>query len=75
MLRGLQKVRKMKQNKDIVQKTLEALQVSTVPRTKIAEETGLGYHWLAAFGQGKIKDPSARKISTLYEFLTGEVLA
>lgn len=41
---------------------------------KIADETPLSVEWLKAFQTGKINDPSAGKIETLYEFLSGKCL-
>lgn len=59
----------------LVEKTLEALKQSELSQEQIARETGLSYHWICAFAQGKIKNPTVQRLATLHEFLTGEVLS
>lgn len=34
---------------------------------KLSADTGLGYHWLGKFAQGRILAPAGRKIEALME--------
>lgn len=56
--------------------TLEAVRNRPVHLTlkKISDETGLPVGWLKVFSQDKVPDPSANRVETLYEYLTGERL-
>lgn len=36
----------------------------------IALHSGVGYHWLGKFKQGKYEDPGFSKIARLYNYLT-----
>lgn len=37
----------------------------------ISARTGINFHWLNKFQQGKFADPGVKKIETLHRFLTG----
>lgn len=49
-----------------IQRRLRASGAST---RRIAEETGLGTHWLVKFRQNKIPDPGVIKVGKVLDFL------
>ena len=57
-------------------KTLELLKNRPrhVTFSIISKETGLGVSWLSSLSQGQIKDPSAKKLEKLYNFLSNTPL-
>lgn len=38
----------------------------------VYKETGISYHWLRKFHDGKFHDPSVNRIQSLYEHLSGK---
>lgn len=60
----------------LYQKTLTLLheRPKNVTFKIIAHGTGLGTSWLSALSQGQIKDPSAKKLEKLYNFLSDKPL-
>ncbi len=38
---------------------------------EISSKTGINFHWLNKFQQGKFEDPGVKKIETLHHFLAG----
>jgi len=41
---------------------------------EVADETGVGYHWLCSFAAKRIPNPSVRAMETLYVYFTGKAL-
>lgn len=55
-------------------KTRTLLKSDSRPLTRVAEESGLPYHWVHSFRYREHRDPSVNRVQRLYEYLTGESL-
>jgi len=40
----------------------------------VCRDTGLPYHWLVHFKNGRYKNPSVNRVQVLYEHLSGKEL-
>lgn len=61
----------------LVDKTLDLIRNRNVNDSykKISEATGINEYWLAMFAVGKIPEPGAKKLQTLYEYLSKSKLS
>lgn len=55
----------------LLSRTLHLVRNRSVTATYdvIAEDTGLKAHWVKAFANGRMRDPSVVKVETLYNYL------
>ena len=58
----------------LVVRTRELLQRDGRTYLEIYSETGFTPSWLSLFAQGKIANPSAHRVQSLYEFLSNKKL-
>lgn len=50
-------------------RTIKLLQDCPRPLLTIAEDTGIGYHWLRKFKAGRFQNPGVNSVQALYEYL------
>lgn len=61
----------MDDNTDLLTETLElfAKRPANVSLRAISEASGVNFHWLGKFAQGKFDDPGVKKIQKLHDYL------
>lgn len=64
----------MQRHSRLVDKTWQLLKDDTRILPVIYKECGIPYYWLQNFSSGKMKNPSAYNVETLYVFLSGKEL-
>ena len=55
---------------ELLVETQGLLQNRKLSLREISEKTGINFHWLSKFKQGKFDDPGVKKIEQLHTFLT-----